>query len=133
MKNYLQIITILAFTIFLFSLNPCLGQGQQKPDKSPKWDLGLEGMAGVAFGREFYSFNVGGPSLLFRFNSDFKVGFGALPSFYIKEGKTGAKLGVAPRVDYKNIALFVPFYHFDNDDTWVWSIGIGYKFHRKQN
>lgn len=103
----------------------------QEVEKRPVVDFALEGMAGVAFGKNITSFNVGGPSLMLAVNRNFKVGFGALPSFYIKDGKTGAKLGVAPRMDYRQWALFAPFYHFEGTDEWVWSIGVGYKFHRK--
>lgn len=102
--------------------------GQEK--ESATWDVGLEGMAAFSAGEDFYAFNVGGPSLLLRLNKDLKIGFGALPSFYIKEGKTGAKLGVSPRIDYKNLVLIAPFYHFDTTDKWVWSVGLGYKFHK---
>ncbi|MCC5937466.1 MAG: hypothetical protein JJU34_09300 [Lunatimonas sp.] len=103
----------------------------QEEMSSNKVDFALEGMAGVAFGKNFTSFNVGGPSLLLNINQKVKVGFGALPSFYIRNGKTGAKLGVAPRLDINNWALFFPFYHFDTTEEWVWSVGVGYKFHRK--
>ncbi|NBP69501.1 MAG: hypothetical protein EBU52_12220, partial [Cytophagia bacterium] len=83
---------------------------QEKEDA--KWDLGLEGMAAFAVGEDFYAFNVGGPSLLLRLNKDLKIGFGALPSFYVKEGRSGAKLGVSPRIDYKNFVVIAPFFHF---------------------
>jgi hypothetical protein len=95
------------------------------------FDWGMEGMLGVSFGPEFYAVNVGGPSLFLNINPDWKVGVGALPSLYVHEGKLGARLGVAPRVDYRQFALFVPFFHMDSDDRWVWSVGLGYKFHRR--
>lgn len=99
--------------------------------KKKVFDLGFEGMIGAAVGEQFYSFNVGGPSFLFRITKDVKLGFGAFPSLYIKEGKVGAKLGVAPRFDYKHFVLFATFFHFENSNTWKWSAGLGYKFHRK--
>ena len=126
----LKISIILGLTFLISTFSYAQEQGN-KDAKSPKWDIGLEGMIGFAAGKEFYAFNVGGPSLLLRLNQDWKVGVGALPSFYIKEGKTGAKLGVSPRIDYKNIVLIAPFFHFDNPDSWTWSVGLGYKFHRK--
>lgn len=107
-------------------------QEPAKKEEFLKWDIGLEGMLGFAVGNEFYAFNVGGPSLLLRLNKDWLKGFGALPSFYIKEGKTGAKLGVSPRIDYKNFVLIAPFFHFENSDTWVGSVGLGYKFHKNK-
>jgi len=63
----------------------------------------------------------------------FKIGFGALPSLYSLEGKLGARLGVSPRIDYKNFVLIAPFFHRDTADEWTGSIGFGYKFHRKTN
>jgi hypothetical protein len=106
---------------------------QHEPDNSkpgPSWDLGFEGMLASSVGKQFYAFNVGGPSFLFRVNRNFRIGVGAIPSFYISDGKTGAKLGVAPRIDYKSIVLIAPFYHFDTTDEWIFSAGLGYKFHR---
>jgi hypothetical protein len=117
---------LMLFTILLFA-----NVYAQQNEKTSKVDFALEGIAGVAFGKNFTSFNVGGPSLLLNINQKVKIGFGALPSFYIRDGKTGAKLGVAPRLDIKNWAFFVPFYHFDTTDEWLWSVGVGYKFHRK--
>lgn len=119
--------SLLILSLLFLSLN-VNAQEEKQPSKV---DFALEGMAGVAFGKNFTSFNVGGPSLMLNINQKVKVGFGALPSFYIRDGKTGAKLGVAPRLDIKNWAFFVPFYHFDTTDEWLWSFGVGYKFHRK--
>ncbi|EOZ96569.1 hypothetical protein A33Q_2339 [Indibacter alkaliphilus LW1] len=117
---------LMLFTILLIS-----NVNAQEEEKYSKVDFALEGMAGIAFGKNFTSFNVGGPSLLLNVNQKVKIGFGALPSFYIRDGKTGAKLGVAPRLDIKNWVFFVPFYHFDTTDEWLWSVGVGYKFHKK--
>lgn len=96
-----------------------------------KWDIGLEGMLGVSFGKDFYSLNVGGPVFSLVLNKDLKIGMGALPSLYLFEGKLGARLGVSPRIDYKNLVLIAPFFHRDTSDEWIWSVGFGYKFHRK--
>lgn len=65
---------------------------EQKGEENLKWDIGLEGMLGFAAGNDFYAFNVGGPSLMLRLDEDCKVGVGALPSFYIKEVKTGLSI-----------------------------------------
>jgi hypothetical protein len=112
--------------VYLLSLQ-CIAQDIQKESRA-KFDVGLEGMAGVSFGNNFYSFNVGGPSLRLRLNQDLSVGVGALPSFYVRNGRTGARLGVSPRVDYKRWVLFAPFLHMDSTDEWVFSVGFGYKF-----
>lgn len=115
-------------------ISPLYGHSQERNDDKAglEWDIALEGMLGFAAGNDFYAFNVGGPTLMLALNKDLKIGVGALPSFYIKEGKTGAKLGVSPRVDYRNFVLIAPFFHFDNPDKWVWSVGMGYKFHKKK-
>lgn len=97
------------------------------------WDVGFEGMLGVLFCQDFYSINVGGPSLFLVLNEDWRIGVGALPSLYIFEGKLGARLGVSPRIDYKNLVLFAPFFHRDTTEEWIWSVGFGYKFHRKKS
>jgi len=101
--------------------------------KPSKFDIGLEGMLGVSAGKDFYSINVGGPGLFLVLNKDLKIGVGALPSLYLLEGKLGARLGVSPRIDYKNIVLLAPFFHRDKTDSWIWSVGFGYKFHKKKS
>lgn len=107
-------------------------QEQEKEEENLKFDIGLEGMLGFSVGNDFYAFNVGGPSLILKLNNNWKLGLGALPSFYIKEGRAGAKLGVSPKIEYKNFVLIAPAYHFENPDKWIWSIGFGYKFHKNQ-
>lgn len=119
--------------VFLISTFTYAQEQEKNEEENPKWDIGMEGMLGIAAGNDFYAFNVGGPTLMLRLNKDWKVGVGALPSFYIKEGKTGAKLGVSPRIDFKNYALIAPFFHFESTHKWVWTIGLGYKFHKKKS
>lgn len=121
------LMAIISFNLFCNVLN---AQNQEDIDK--KFDWGFEGMAGVSVGKNFYAFNVGGPSLLLRLNKDLKIGVGAFPSFYVFNGKTGARLGVSPRIDYKNFVVIVPFYHRDSVDEWIGSLGLGYKFHKKK-
>lgn len=101
--------------------------------RAPKWNVGLEGMLGVSFGKDFYSMNVGGPAFFLVLNKNLKIGLGALPSIYLFEGKLGARLGVSPRIDYKDLVLIAPFFHRDTADEWIWSVGFGYKFHKKKS
>jgi hypothetical protein len=108
------------------------GQDSTSIRKTSNWDVSLEGMIGVSFGNNFYSMNVGGPSLFLNLNKDWKIGVGALPSLYVLNGKLGARLGVSPRIDYKNLVLIAPFFHRDTVDEWIWSVGFGYKFHKKK-
>lgn len=124
MKMLFLVVLVLSFS----AVHAQHASDSLKPDDK-KFDLGFEGMLGASVGNDFYSFNVGGPSFRFRITKDIRVGLGALPSFYVKNGQPGAKLGVSPRIDYKNIVLIAPFFHFEHDNEWVWSIGIGYKFH----
>lgn len=100
--------------------------------KDSRWDIGLEGMIGMSFGKDFYALNVGGPAFFFVLNKDWKFGIGALPSLYLFDGKLGARLGVSPRIDYKNFVLLAPFYHREAANKWIWSLGLGYKFHKKK-
>ncbi|WP_246535463.1 hypothetical protein [Litoribacter ruber] len=122
---------LLLALLLISSQSFVLGQEPAPQETSGKSmvDFGLEGMLGVSVGPDFYAVNVGGPSLFLNINPDWKVGVGALPSLYVYEGKLGARLGVAPRVDYRKLAFFVPFFHMDSQDQWVWSVGMGYKFH----
>ncbi|GMQ30960.1 hypothetical protein [Algoriphagus confluentis] len=127
-------IQVLLFIGFFF-LTSLVAQGQDTTSNQShsKFDIGLEGMIGVSFGRDFYSMNVGGPSLFLILGKDLKLGVGALPSLYLLEGKLGARLGVAPRIDYKNMVFFAPFFHRDKTEEWIASVGFGYKFHRKKS
>lgn len=127
MKKLLISTLILCFAIPMISF----GQQEEQVKEKSNVNLELEGMLGFSFGQNFYAVNVGGPSLFLALNQDFKVGVGALPSFYVLNGKTGARLGVGPRLDYKQIAFFAPFFHRDTTGEWIWSVGIGYKFHRR--
>ncbi|WP_106565344.1 hypothetical protein [Cecembia rubra] len=122
---------VLLSMIVTFSLFYPVKSQDLKPEKS-KPELSLEGMLGVSFGKDFYAMNVGGPALFLVINENVKVGIGALPSIYVLNGKTGARLGVSPRVDFKNLVLIAPFFHKDTSDEWIWSVGLGYKFHKKQ-
>jgi hypothetical protein len=126
--NILPIFVLLMFTSFLVK-----GQDTTSIENPSNFDIGLEGMIGVSVGKDFYSLNVGGPAFFLVLNKDWKIGAGALPSLYLLDGKLGARLGVAPRVDYKNLVFFAPFFHRDRTDEWIWSVGFGYKFHKKKS
>jgi hypothetical protein len=129
MKRIVSLFTIL----FVFITLTAKGQDTTSMATPSKFSIGLEGMLGIAFGKNFYAVNVGGPSLFLVLTKDLKIGVGALPSLYLLEGKLGARLGVAPRIDYKNWVLFAPFFHRDKTEEWISSIGIGYKFHKKKS
>ncbi len=110
-----------------------MGQDTTSVKNKSKFDVGLEGMLGFSVGKNFYSMNVGGPGLYLRINNDWKIGIGALPSIFLLNGKLGARLGVSPRVDYKNFVIMAPFFHRDVTGEWIPSFGLGYKFHKKKS
>lgn len=116
-----------------FCLLSYFAKGQEAiPNQKKTSIISLEGMLGVSFGKEFYSMNVGGPALFLNLSPDLKIGLGAFPSLYLLNNKLGARLGVSPRIDYKNLVFFAPFFHREVSNTWIGSVGFGYKFHKKQ-
>ncbi len=124
---------LIVATIF-FSTLSAQTQEVKKEEKKPgnQTQLSLEGMVAVSVGDRLVAFNVGGPAFMVKCSPDFKFGVGGFPSFFFRNGKAGARLGVGPRVDYKNLVFFSSFYHFDRSDIWVGSVGLGYKFHGKK-
>ena len=116
---------------FALLANVHLAMGQEK-EKS-KVQLSLEGMGGVSFGEKMVAFNVGGPNLLMGIGQNWRAGLAAFPSFFVRDSKTGARLGVGGRIDYKKMVLFSSFFHFDSKDVWVGTVGLGYKFHAWKN
>jgi hypothetical protein len=109
-----------------------LSYSQKKKEEESKVEIALEGILGMTVADNFFSVNVGGPSLLLRLSPAVKVGVGAFPSFFVRDSKTGARLAVGPRVDVKNFVVFGSFFHFDRTDEWVSSFGLGYKFHARK-
>lgn len=89
----------------------------------------LEGMIGVSFGNNLTAFNVGGPNLKLKAGEHLSFGICALPSLFIHEGKVEPKLGLGFRVDYRRFVFLVPGYYLSNQSKWLWSYGLGYKFH----
>ncbi len=94
-----------------------------------KLSVGLEGMAGVSFGDKTIAFNVGGPHLKLKFSTAFSVALAAFPSLLIVDGKAEPRLGIGPRMDYRNFVLIVPAFFHNKSDKWIWTVGVGYKFH----
>ncbi|NBT16488.1 MAG: hypothetical protein EBS95_09125 [Chitinophagia bacterium] len=107
------------------------GFAQEKNnEQQPKMKLSFEGMIGASFGKNFYTINLGGPTLMLGVSKDMKIGIGAVPSLYAEGGKLGTRLGYTPRVDYKNIVFMTPFFPVQPFGKWVGSVGIGYKFQK---
>jgi len=119
--------TILKLAVLFIIQSNIYGQTDSSKHVIKKILLSIEGRFGASFGNNFYAFNIGGPSLRLAFNKNLKIGVGALPSFYFRNGKPGARLGVSPRIDYKRFAIIAPFYHFDSTNTWIWTIGLAYR------
>jgi hypothetical protein len=98
-------------TLLLGVLLSIAGMGQEKNNEKPsKVKISLEGMIGASFGKNFYTVNLGGPTLMLSVGKDWKLGVGAVPSLYAEGGKFGTRLGVTPRVDYKNLVFMTPFF-----------------------
>lgn len=91
--------------------------------------VGLEGMAGISAGNNTIAFNVGGPHLKLKLGKNFGVALAAFPSLLIVDGKAEPRLGVGPRLDYRSFVLIVPGYFHNKSDKWIWTAGVGYKFH----
>ena len=72
------------FTLLLFA--NVFAQDEQR---SYKVDFALEGMAGVAFGKNFTSFNVVGPSLLLHVNQKVKIGLSLFHFITLTPPKNG--------------------------------------------
>jgi hypothetical protein len=125
--------TTMISVCLIFGLFANLARGQEViPNRKKTTSISLEGMLGVSFGKEFYFINVGGPALFLNLTPHLKIGIGAFPSLYSLNNKLGARLGVSPRIDYKNFVLIAPFFHREISNTWIRSVGFGYKFHKKQ-
>lgn len=127
MKTAAGLFICLFYTVSLFAQN-------SQPDtivvkKKERFKIGLEGIAAVSFGNNVVAINVGGPSLKLKLSPKWGIGVGAVPSLYISHGKAEPKLGLAPRVDYGNFILVVPGFYVAKTEKWVWTVGIGYKFH----
>lgn len=106
----------------------CTSAHAQDATAAKKVRITLEGMIGISFGNNLVAINVGGPTLKAKIG---KLGIGvcAMPSLFIHDGKPEPKLGVGFRVDYGRLVFLVPGYYISNQSKWLWSYGIGYKFH----
>lgn len=127
----MKVYIILFIAILGLGIQESSGQAVNTSEEKKDFAISLEGMLGFSVGKDFYSMNVGGPALFLNLNPDLKIGLGAFPSLYLFKGNLGARLGVSPRIDYKNLVFFAPFFHKEASDTWIGSVGMGYKFHKK--
>ncbi|RZJ69380.1 hypothetical protein [Flavobacterium sp.] len=99
----------------------------EKPKEEKRIEYGLDGMLAVSVGEKTVGINAGGPSFKVRIKN-FKIGFGAMPSLFIRDDKAVPRLAVGPVAEYKHVMLIVPYYGYDNNDRQIWTFGIGYKF-----
>ncbi|TXK49252.1 hypothetical protein FVR03_06715 [Pontibacter qinzhouensis] len=122
----------MVFVLLIAFMSPGKVQAQDTAPAAERkvLNLALEGMVGITTNaRNTFAINVGGPNIRLKFNSNFSIGAGALPSLLVVKGQAEPKLGLAPRVDYKNLVFMAPAYHRSSDHSWTWTYGIGYKFH----
>lgn len=109
-----------------------ISQTPEKTDpkvENKKTDWGLDGMIGISYSGTTLGINVGGPSLKYKFNKDWKAGVGAFPSLVVIDKKAFPKLGVSPILEYKKWLLIFPYYGYDASDKMIWTYGFGYKFY----
>jgi len=126
---------IIPITIIILFFATIFNTQAQTADGS--FEAGFKGMAAISFTSRTVAVNIGGPHLDYRINEDLAIGVGAFPSLFFSSnstlvGESGRnkfepKLGLSPRVDFKNIVLIAPVYHFSNPETWLWTFGIGIK------
>lgn len=128
----LKKVILLGFACYFGALPYAQSQDSSSIKTTTAFSFQLEGMLGATIGPNFYSINVGGPGLYGQVHPHWKVGLGAFPSLYLLENKLGARLGVSPRIEYKNWVFIAPFFHREKTEEWIWSIGVGYKFHPKR-
>jgi hypothetical protein len=124
-----RILFFLIVVIYL-SLHVCGQTDLKKSEK--KVSVSMEGVLSVSFGKNFYSINLGGPSLVVHINKDLRFAAGPVPSLYSTGGKFGPRLGMAPRIEYKSVVFIMPFFTGEKFGDWVGSIGLGYKFRKRQ-
>lgn len=75
----MKIIYALFFTLLL----SMAGLSQEKMNNNEnKVQFNLEGMIGASFGKNFYTINLGGPTLMLGVSKNLKLGIGAVPSLY---------------------------------------------------
>jgi hypothetical protein len=98
-----------------------------KPEK--KIVMELDGMLAISVGSNTIGINVGGPSLKFKINKNFRIGAGAFPSLVIIDNKAFPKLGVSPSIEYKHWMVIAPYYGYDAKDKMIWTFGLGYRFY----
>lgn len=91
-------------------------------------EAGFDGMLGLSYGTDTMALNVGGPSLKYKFNKNFKVGIGAFPSLIHMDDKVQPRLAFSPIVEYKRWMLITPYYGYNSEDKMIWTFGVGYKF-----
>ena len=91
-------------------------------------EAGFDGMLGLSYGTDTMALNVGGPSLKYKFNKNFKVGIGALPSLIHMDDKVQPRLAFSPIVEYRKWMLITPYYGYNTKDKMIWTFGVGYKF-----
>lgn len=119
--------------LFLFSILSNIAYGQDETKQTEKKvKITMDGLFVVAVGKDFYSINLGGPTVMVNINKDLSFGIGPVPSLFSKEGKFGPKLGMAPRMEYKHLVIMAPFFTGENFGDWIGSIGVGYKFQKRK-
>jgi len=126
----LKVVTPLLFALTLFCNVSAVAQTitPETPKPDSKMEAGFEGMVGLSAGKDIVALNVGGPSLKYRVNPNFKIGFGAFPSLIVMDKKVFPKLAFSPIVEHKKWLFIAPYYGYNAEDKMIWTVGLGYRF-----
>ena len=124
MKLNLRTIVSIGLLFFLTGIS---AQEIQQVKPESRIEGGFDGMIAVSYGSKTLGINVGGPSLKYKFNKDFKIGVGAVPSLIVLDNKAMPRLAVSPIIEYKGWMLIAPYYGYDAKNKQIWTFGIGYR------
>jgi len=129
----MKLLSLIFTLLFFFAINTI--QAQSASEGS--FEAGFKGMAAISFNSQTVAINIGGPHLDYRISENLAIGVGAFPSLFFSSlpslvgdagrNKFEPKLGLSPRVDFKNIVLIAPVYHFSSPERWLWTFGVGIK------
>ncbi|MFN3402736.1 MAG: hypothetical protein ACK40G_01495 [Cytophagaceae bacterium] len=117
------------FVLFILVLYlPSTALPQNKNGVNNKSLIRAEGSIGITGNKNILAINIGGVATRLIIKEDWAIGLGAFPSLFMSTTRTEPKLGLSPRLEYKNFALIAPVYHFTTPapGEWVWTFGLLY-------
>ncbi len=129
--------------VLSLALTLCSAQvfSQTEPKRNPRTKLEIDGAIAMSTDGKAVYFNMGGPGINFTV-SKLQFSINMLPSIGISKKTTAATsaysgattvlnatpvLGTGFQVFYKKFIFCVPFYYKFTNNTWVGTVGVGYK------